>query len=72
MDSDEAKKLSTADYSSSSFWKGTLPAYRETLTYPEEEQSEANFRSVDSIENLSNPNGSQMAISVSLDHLNLH
>ncbi len=31
LDSDEAKTLSTDDYSSSSFWKGTLPPYRETI-----------------------------------------
>jgi hypothetical protein len=30
LDSDEAKTLSTDDYSSSSFWTGTLPPYRET------------------------------------------
>jgi len=28
---DEAKTLSTDDYSSSSFWKGTLPPYREII-----------------------------------------
>jgi hypothetical protein len=31
VDSYEAKTLSTDDYSSSSFWKGTLPPYRETI-----------------------------------------
>ena len=31
LDSDEAKTLSTDDYSSSQFWKGTLPPYRETI-----------------------------------------
>ena len=31
LDSDEAKTLSTDDYSSSSFWKGTLPPYRENI-----------------------------------------
>ena len=31
LDSDEAKTLSTDDYSSSSFWKGALPPYRETI-----------------------------------------
>ena len=31
LDSDEAKMLSTDNYSSSSFWKGALPPYRETI-----------------------------------------
>ncbi len=31
LDSDEAKTLSPDNYSSSSFWKGTLPAYRKTI-----------------------------------------
>jgi len=31
LDSDEAKTPSTDNYSSSSFWKGTLPPYRETI-----------------------------------------
>lgn len=31
LDSDEAKTLSTDNYSSSSFWKGTLPPYRELI-----------------------------------------
>jgi hypothetical protein len=31
LDSDEAKTLSTDNYSSSSFWKGTLPPYREAI-----------------------------------------
>jgi hypothetical protein len=31
LDSDEAKALSTDDYSSSSFWKGILPPYRELI-----------------------------------------
>ena len=31
LDSDEAKTLPTDNYSSSSFWKGTLPPYRETI-----------------------------------------
>ena len=29
--SNEAKNLSTDDFSSSFFWKGTLPPYRETI-----------------------------------------
>lgn len=72
LDSDEAKALPTSDYTSSSFWKGTLPAYRETLTELDVEQSENNFRSSDSVDNLpnSNSNDSQMAVSISLDKLN--
>jgi hypothetical protein len=31
LESDEAETLSTDNYSSSSFWKGTLPTYRETI-----------------------------------------
>ena len=31
LDSDEANTLSTDNYSSSSFWKGNLPPYRETI-----------------------------------------
>ena len=31
LDSDEAKTPSTDNYSSNSFWKGTLPPYRQTI-----------------------------------------
>ncbi len=31
LDGGETETLSTDDYSSSSFWKGTLPPYRETV-----------------------------------------
>ncbi len=56
LDSDEAKPLPTSDYTSSSFLKGTLPAYRETLTEPDVEQSENNFRSSDTLDNLPHSN----------------
>ncbi|KAJ1508573.1 hypothetical protein HMI55_006810 [Coelomomyces lativittatus] len=71
LDSDEAKALPTSDYTSSSFWKGNLPAYRETLTEPDGEGSENYFHSSDSLDNLPNSNESQMAVSISLDNLNL-
>jgi hypothetical protein len=40
LDSNEAKALPTSDYTSSSFWKGNVPAYREILTEPDGEGSE--------------------------------
>ncbi|KAI8891753.1 hypothetical protein BC833DRAFT_613363 [Globomyces pollinis-pini] len=71
LDSDEAKALPTSDYTSSSFWKGTLPAYRETFPEPDVEQSEKDLRSYDSLDNLPHSNDLQMAVSISLDNLNL-
>ena len=46
LDSNAAQMLPTSDYSSSSFWKGTLPAYRETV----EESEQASIGSLDSFE----------------------
>ena len=53
------------------FGRELLPAYRETLTDPDVEESESNVRSLDSFDNIpiSNSNDSQMAVSISLDNL---
>jgi hypothetical protein len=72
LDSVEAKALSTTDYTSSSFWKGALPPYRERY----EEESDISSHSFHSLES----NGeqlhqqdstTQMVISESLNQLNL-
>ena len=48
LDSDEAKTLSTDNYSSSSFWKGTLPPYRETIDIDDNSNaSPDSFHSID-------------------------
>jgi hypothetical protein len=70
LDSDAAKMLPTSDYSSSSFWKGTLPAYREN----DVESEGASIGSLDSIESDEediNSQNSQMVTSTSFADLNL-
>jgi hypothetical protein len=71
LDSDAAQMLPTSDYSSSSFWKGTLPAYHETV----EESEQASIGSLDSFESdeeaIVNTPDQQMVISTSLGDLNL-
>jgi hypothetical protein len=71
LDSDAAQMLPTSDYSSCSFWKGTLPLNRETV----EESEQASSESLDSVESDEesnvNTHGQQMVISTSLAELNL-
>jgi hypothetical protein len=70
LDSDAAQVLPTSDYTSSSFWKGTLPAYREN----DVESEGASIGSLDSIESDEeeiNSQNSQMVISTSFADLNL-
>jgi hypothetical protein len=74
LDADAAKMLPTSDFSSSSFWKGTLPAYRKTVGgLDESEQASSSglhlFESDE--EALINNQGSNMSISTSLAELNL-
>ena len=57
LGSDEAKALSTEDYSSSSFWKGTLPPYRETIY--NDDNSIASQDSFHSIEDDKETDGNQ-------------
>jgi hypothetical protein len=57
LDSHEAKTLSTDDYSSSSFWKGTLPPYRETID--NDDNSIASRDSFHSIEDDGERDGNQ-------------
>ncbi len=70
LDSEAAQVLPTSDCTCSSFWKGTLPAYRETV----EESEQASTISLDSFESDEeeiNTQNSQMIISTSLAELNL-
>jgi hypothetical protein len=73
LDSDGSKMLPTGDYSSSSFWKGTLPAYRERVgELDESEQALGSLESFESDEEpILNTQNSQMIISTSLAELNL-
>ena len=71
LDSDEAKTLSTDDYSSSSIWKGTLPPYRETID--NDDNSIASRDSFHSIEDNGERDGTQddMILSNSIVNLNI-
>ena len=74
LDSDEAKTLSTHNYSSSSFWKGTLPPYRESID--SDDNSIASRDSFHSIEDDGERNGNQatqddMILSDSIVNLNI-
>ena len=74
LDSDEAKTLSTDNYSSSSFWKGTLPPYRETIDI--DDNSIASPNSFHSIEDGGERDGNQstqddMILSGSIANLNI-
>ncbi len=74
LDSDEAKGLPTSDFTSSSFWKGSLPPYRETQNESEPSESPSSFHSFeedDQWEVEVAANGSEMAISTSLGNLNI-
>jgi hypothetical protein len=68
----EAKSLSTTDYTSSSFWKGALPPYRERYDAHSEVSSHS-FHSLESEGEQLNQQDSttQMNISESLNQLNL-
>ena len=72
LDSTEAKALPISDYSSSSFWKGALPPYREQY----EAQSELSSQSFHSLNSDEQPlyehdSTTQMDLSTSLKQLNL-
>jgi len=74
LDIDEAKTLSTDDYSSSSFWKGTLPPYRETID--NDDNSIASPDSFHSIDDDGERDGNQstqddMILSGSIVNLNI-
>jgi hypothetical protein len=71
LDADAAKFLPTGDYTSSSFWKGDIPAYRETVDeLDESEQALANLESFESDEEeIGNPQNMPMTISTSLAEL---
>ena len=71
LGSDEAITLSTDDYSSSSFWKGTLPPYRETSD--NDDKSIASRDSFHSIEDDGERYGTQddMILSNSIVNLNI-
>jgi hypothetical protein len=48
VDGDEAKTMSTDDYSSNSFWKGALSPYRETIDIDDNSiASPDSFHSID-------------------------
>jgi hypothetical protein len=74
LDSDEAKTLSTDDYSSSSFWKGILPPYRETIDIDDNSiASPDSFHSIeDDGERGGNPTQDEMILSDSIGNLNIH
>ena len=74
LDSDEAKTLSTDNYSSSSFWKGTLPPYLELID--SDDNSIASPNSFHSIEDDGERDGNQatqddMILSDSIVNLNI-
>ena len=74
LDSDEAKALSTEDYSSSSFWKGTLPPYRETIDIDDNSiASPDSFHSIDDDEEREGNQSTQddMILSNSIVNLNI-
>jgi hypothetical protein len=73
LDSDEAKTLSTDNYSSSSFWKGTLPPYRETIDSDDNSiASPDSFHSIeDDGERNDNPTQDEMILSGSIVNLNI-
>ena len=69
----EAKTLSTDNYSSSSFWKGTLPRYRETIDIGDNSiASPDSFHSIeDDGERDDNPTQDEMILSNSIVNLNI-
>lgn len=72
LDREEANALPTSDYSSSSFWKGTLPPYREREYEFESSESLSSFHLFEEEpvgEGVAT--GSEMVISTSLSHLNI-
>jgi hypothetical protein len=74
LDSDEARSLPTFDFTSSSFWKGTLPPYRENQNESEPSESPSSFHSFeydDDDDELVAEVGGEMVISTSLRNLNI-
>ena len=73
LDSADSKTLHGSDYTSSSFWKGDLPLYREIFSDAEDSEYQNTLRSVDSLASLATiAVESQMVLSVDLNNLNLH
>ncbi|KAK5667233.1 hypothetical protein QVD99_006440 [Batrachochytrium dendrobatidis] len=69
---DEANALPTSNYSSSSFWKETLPSYRENQSKYEPSESPSSFHSFEEeAEGEGVATGSEMVISTSLSNLNI-
>ena len=68
LDSDEARSLPTSDFTSSSFWKGSLPPYRERSSEPIESPSSIHSLEDDEVEAQV---GGEMVISTSLANLNI-
>jgi len=71
LDSDEARSLPTSDFTSSLFWKGSLPPYRES-----QNESSEPTESPSSIHSLEDDKvevqvGGEMVISTSLANLNI-
>ena len=74
QDGDEAKTLSTDNYSSSSFCKGTLPPYRETIGNDDNSiASPDSFHSIDDDEEREGNQSTQddMILSNSIVNLNI-
>ena len=71
LDSDESKQLPTSDYTSSSFWRGALPPYRENHPESEPRESPASFHSFEDDNQDGSNFGSEMVLSTSLSNLNL-
>jgi hypothetical protein len=72
LDSDEARSLPTSDFTSSSFWKGTLPPSRESQNESEPSESPSSFHSLeDDGEDEVAASGSEMVISTRLGNLNI-
>ena len=70
MDSDEARSLPTSDFTSSSFWKGSLPPYRESQNESSEPSESPSIHSLEDYE-VEAQVGGEMVISTSLANLNI-
>jgi hypothetical protein len=69
LDSDKARSLPTLDFTSSSFWKGSLPPYRESQN-DESSESPSNIYSLED-DKVEGQVGGEMVISTSLANLNI-
>ena len=71
LDSDEARSLPTSEFTSSSFWKGSLPPYRESQNESSEpSESPSSIHSLEDNE-VEAQVGGEMVISTSLANLNI-